>query len=57
MGIVEAAALEPQIAKHIDKVIIVVVFVSILPIVFKTAKGYLAKRKAAKFAVAGAPGA
>jgi membrane-associated protein len=43
---------EFQIAKNIDKVIIVVVFGSILPIVFKAAKGYLAKRRTARLAVA-----
>ncbi|HJZ55743.1 MAG TPA: DedA family protein, partial [Gemmataceae bacterium] len=43
-----------QVAKQIDKVIIVVVFVSVLPIAFKAGKGYLARRKAAR---AGVPAA
>jgi len=37
---------EFQIAKHIDKVIIVVVGISVLPIAFKAFKGYMAKRRA-----------
>ena len=37
-----------QIAKNIDKVIIFVVGISVLPIVIKATKGYLAKRNAAK---------
>jgi len=37
-----------QIAKHIDKVIIVVVGISVLPIAYKGFKGYLAKRRAAR---------
>ncbi len=37
-----------QIAKHIDKVIIVVVGISVLPIAIKGLKGYLAKRRAAQ---------
>ena len=41
---------EFQIAKHIDKVIIVVVGVSVLPIAIKGLKGYLAKRRAARAA-------
>ncbi|HEY3790091.1 MAG TPA: VTT domain-containing protein [Urbifossiella sp.] len=39
---------EFQIAKHIDKVIIVVVAISVMPIGYKGMKGYLAKRKAPK---------
>ncbi len=35
-----------QIAKHIDKVIIVVVGISVMPIAFKALKGYIAKRRA-----------
>jgi membrane-associated protein len=37
-----------EVARNIDKVIIVVVGLSVLPIVYKATKGYLAKRKAAK---------
>jgi membrane-associated protein len=37
-----------QIAKHIDKVIIVVVGISVLPIAYKGLKGYLAKRRAGR---------
>jgi membrane-associated protein len=37
-----------QVAKQIDKVIVVVVLVSILPILYKAGKGWLAKRKAAR---------
>ena len=39
-----------QIAKNIDKVIIFVVGVSVLPIAIKGLKGYLAKRRAARAA-------
>ncbi|MCI0704263.1 MAG: DedA family protein [Planctomycetia bacterium] len=35
-------------AKHIDKVVVVVVFLSILPMIWKGGKHWLAKRKAAK---------
>lgn len=42
-----------EVAKNIDKVIIVVIAVSVLPIVFKSAKAYLAKRRAAKLPVPG----
>jgi membrane-associated protein len=45
---------EFQIAKHIDKVIVVVVLVSVIPIAVKAGKGYLAKRRAARLA-AGSP--
>ena len=41
---------EFQIAKHIDKVIIFVVGVSVLPIAIKGLKGYLAKQRAARAA-------
>lgn len=41
---------EFQIAKHIDKVIVVVVLVSVIPIGIKAGKGYLAKRRAARLA-------
>lgn len=37
-----------MIAKHIDKVIVVVVFLSIAPLLYKGMKHWLAKRKAAK---------
>jgi len=37
-----------EVAKNIDKVIVVVILVSVLPIVFKMVKGWLAKRRAAK---------
>lgn len=37
-----------EVAKNIDKVIIVVILVSILPIMYKSGKAYLAKRRAAK---------
>jgi membrane-associated protein len=44
-----------EVAKNIEIVILVVIFVSILPIVFKAAKGYLAKRRMARLAVASTP--
>jgi membrane-associated protein len=37
-----------EVAKNIDKVIIVVIFVSVLPILYKAGKGYLARRRAAR---------
>ena len=37
-----------QVAKQIDKVIIVVVLVSVLPILYKGLRGWLAKRRAAR---------
>jgi membrane-associated protein len=37
-----------EVARNIDKVIIVVVAVSVLPIVYKAGKGYLARRRAAR---------
>jgi membrane-associated protein len=45
---------EFQIAKHIDKVIIVVVGISVLPLAYKGLKGWLAKRRA-KLAAPEAP--
>ena len=44
-----------EVAKNIDKVIVVVVFVSVLPIIYKAGKGYLAKRKAARAGLPTAP--
>lgn len=44
-----------EVARNIDKVIIVVVGLSVLPIVFKAGKSYLAKRKAAKVTAGGPP--
>lgn len=44
-----------EVARNIDKVIIVVVALSVLPIVVKAGKGYLAKRKAGKSVPTGGP--
>ena len=46
---------EFQIAKHIDKVIIVVVGISVLPIALKGGRRYLAKRKSNRLALTNAP--
>jgi membrane-associated protein len=37
-----------EVAKNIDIVIVVIVLISVLPIMIKGVKGYLAKRKAAR---------
>jgi membrane-associated protein len=37
-----------EVAKNIDKVIILVILASVLPIMYKAGKGYLARRRAAK---------
>lgn len=44
-----------QVAKEIDKVIIVVIAISVLPIVIKGGRGWLAKRRAARVAAGGPP--
>ncbi|MBX9579308.1 MAG: VTT domain-containing protein [Gemmataceae bacterium] len=44
-----------QVAKEIDKVIIVVIAISVLPIAIKGGKGYLARRRSARVGAGGPP--